>query len=327
MEAPLQWYLTIANFLESVGGERQFSDPCVWGFFDEQRKPIAWASGHVDDFMFSGNPKNPKWLEIRKKIQERFPRGSWEADKFVQCGVLIESLPNHGFHLSQPDYLDSLQEIQINRSRWKDLEAQITSHELQQLRSILGGLSWHASQVAPQLSAAVSLLLSKLHQGTVQTMVETNRLLRKGRALNHQKMVIHAFEPHEKPVIFAWVDAAHAKRVDGSSTKGVLIGWSSTGLLEGNLRRVSPLYWHSARIQRVCRSSAASETRAAVDAEDELYAVRFQVFEYLGGQVSVWRCDDAVTAVDGVLVSDSKNLYDRVSQTVLTLKGAWMTPT
>ena len=171
VEATLQWYLTIANFLESIGGERQFSDPCVWGFFDEQRKPIAWASGHVDEFMFSGNPKNPKW------IQERFQRGSCETDKLVQCGVLIESLPNHGFHLSQPDYLDSLQEIQINRSRWKDLEAQITSHELQQLRSILGGLSWHASQVAPQLSAAVSLLLSKLHQGTVQTMVETNRLL------------------------------------------------------------------------------------------------------------------------------------------------------
>ena len=103
--------------------------------------------------------------------------GSWETDKFVQCGVLIESLPNHGFHSSQPDYLDSLQEIQINRSRWKDLEAQNTPHELQQLRSILEGLSWHAS--CPQLSAAVSLLLSKLHQGTVQTMVETNRLLRK----------------------------------------------------------------------------------------------------------------------------------------------------
>ena len=122
-------------------------------------------------------------------------------------------------------------------------------------------------------------------------------------------------------MIVAWVDVAHANRVDISSTKGVLIGWSSTGLLEGNLERVSPLYWQSARIQKLCRSSAASETGAAVDAEDESYAVRFQVFEYLGGQVSVWRCDDAVTAVDGVSVSDSKNLCDRVSQTVLTLKG------
>ena len=198
----------------------------------------------------------------------------------------------------------------------------MSQHELQQMRSILGGLSWHASQVAPQLSAAVSLMLSKLHQGTVQTIVETNRLLKKARALNHQRLTIHAFETHEKPVIVAWVDAAHANRVDGSSTKGVLVGWSTTGLLEGQLERVSPLFWQSARIQRVCRSSAASETRAAVDAEDELYAIRFQVFEFLGGRVSVWRCDDAVMSVDGILVSDSKNLFDRFSQTVLTLKGA-----
>ena len=33
-------------------------------------------------------------------------------------------------------------------------------------------------------------------------------------------------------------------------------------------------------------------------------------------------CDDAANQVDGVLISDSKNLYDRLNQTVLTLKGA-----
>ena len=106
VEAPLQWYLSIANFLESIGGERQFSDPCVWGFFDSERRPIAWASGHVDDFMFfSGDPKDGRWMEIRSKIQERFKWGSWESGKFVQCGVLVEALENHGFQLSQPDYL------------------------------------------------------------------------------------------------------------------------------------------------------------------------------------------------------------------------------
>ena len=72
--------------------------------------------------------------------------------------------------------------------------------------------------------------------------METNRLLKKARALNHQKMLIHAFEPHEKPVIVAWVGAAHANRVDGSSTKGVLAGWPSQGLEEGNLERASPLF-------------------------------------------------------------------------------------
>ena len=59
-----------------------------------------------------------------------------------------------------------------------------------------------------------------------------------------------------------------------------------------------------------------------MDADDELYAVRFQNFEFQGGQVPLWNCDDAVKTVEGVLISDSKVLYDRLQQTVLTLKGA-----
>ena len=38
--------------------------------------------------------------------------------------------------------------------------------------------------------------------------------------------------------------------------------------------------------------------------------------------MSVWKCDDAVSSIDGVVVSDSKNVFDRLSQTVLTLRGA-----
>ena len=59
-----------------------------------------------------------------------------------------------------------------------------------------------------------------------------------------------------------------------------------------------------------------------MDGEDELYALRFQAYEFMGGVASVWKCDDAVLSVQEVLISDSKNLFDRLSQTVLTLKGA-----
>ena len=82
------------------------------------------------------------------------------------------------------------------------------------------------------------------------------------------------------------------------------------------------MFWQSAKLQRACRSSAAAETRAAVDAEDELFARRFQAFEILGGQVSVWRCGDAVMIIPGAVVADSKNFFDRLNQNVLTLRGA-----
>ena len=236
--------------------------------------------------------------------------------------VLIETLEDNSFQLSQPEYLDGVDDIHVSRSRWNQPDAALTAFEQQQIRSVLGALAWRSNQVAPYLSAAVSLLLSRIPHDTVQVILDTNKLLKKAKANKQQKLRIHAQPPEEAPLISMWVDAAHANRVDGSSTKGMLAGWCSQKLLQGHLETVSPLYWQSARLQRVCRSSAAAETRAAVDAEDELYALRFQVFEFTGGQVSLWKCDDAVKQIDGVIVSDSKKLYDRLNQTVLTLKGA-----
>ena len=226
-----------------------------------------------------------------------------------------------GFLLSQPEYLDTVSEIHVSRARWGQQESPITHQELQQLRSVLGALSWHANQVAPQWCAPVSLMLSRIHKGTVNEIIETSKLLRRAKLSQHQKMRIHAQECGSS-LLATWVDAADGHRPDGSSTKGIFIGWTDDRLMEGALVKISPIFWQSAKIQRVCRSSGSAETNAAVDADDELYAVRFQAFEFQGGQVPLWRCDDAVQQVSGVLISDSTNLYDRVNQTVLTLKGA-----
>ncbi|CAE7382440.1 unnamed protein product [Symbiodinium sp. KB8] len=325
VEAPIQWFLTISRFLESIGGEQQFSDPCCWSFYKAEKDSqghrvcIGHVCGHVDDFLFGGSSECSEWKAIKEKIQTRFKWGQWEVKKFTQCGVLIEQDDN-GFALSQPDYLDAVSEIHVSRARWNDLEAPINATELHQLRSVLGALSWHATQVAPQWSAPVSLLLTKIHQGTVSDVIETNKLLRKAKAGQHQKLYIHKQE--SSPLVAAWTDAANSNRQDGGSTKGVFVGWTSEDLLQGNLVNISPIFWQSAKIQRACRSSAAAETHAAADAEDELYAIRLQVGEFLGHSVFLWSCDESVKMVPGVLVTDSKNLYDRLNRTVLTFKGA-----
>ena len=320
VEAPIQWYLSVAKFLEGLGAERQLSDPACWGFFRKDRAPIGWVCGHVDDFMFGGDHQDPEWMEIRRQIQERFKWGQWESKKFTQCGVLIEQTSD-GFLLSQPEYLNSVSEIHVGRSRHQDLTAEVTNHELLQLRSVLGALSWHATQVAPQWCAPVGMLLSRISKGTIQEIVDTNKLLRRAKLSQHHKMRIHGF-PREETLLAAWADAADGHRPDGSSTKGVFIGWTTSQLLKGDLVAISPMFWQSAKIQRTCKSSGAAETRAAADTEDELYALRFQAFEFQGGQVSLWNCDQGVSEVPGVLISDSKNLFDRLNQTVLTLKGA-----
>lgn len=53
-----------------------------------------------------------------------------------------------------------------------------------------------------------------------------------------------------------------------------------------------------------------------------MYALRFQLSEFLGHYANTWNTDETVNFTMGILISDSKNLFDRLSQTMLTLKGA-----
>ena len=53
-----------------------------------------------------------------------------------------------------------------------------------------------------------------------------------------------------------------------------------------------------------------------------MYALRFQLSEFRGFHANVWDPDSTVLQTEGVLISDSKNLYDRLNTTIMTLSGA-----
>ena len=84
---------------------------------------------------------------------------------------------------------------------------------------------------------------------------------------------------------------------------------------------MSMMYWKSGKIDRMCRSSPAAETRAAVDTEDELYLIRFQWSEMLGNVPDLTKPDDHVVLTKGMVVSDSKGVFEKCKQLVITPKG------
>ena len=234
VEAPLEWYLTVNSFLEELGFLRQVSDPCVWGLFSPEGEPIGWICGHVDDFMFAGSPTDTRWQNICKQKQERFRWGEWEMNSFVQCGVTIQRQEDGGFLLTQPEYVNQIDEVFMSKKRWHEMESPATASERQQMRSVLGALSWHAGQLAMEMSAPVGLLLSRVNHATVYDLIQTNKLLKQAKARKSQKIWVHPI-PLDQLIVVAWVDASHANREDGSSTKGVLVGCASKQILEGNL--------------------------------------------------------------------------------------------
>lgn len=88
--------------------------------------------------------------------------------------------------------------------------------------------------------------------------------------------------PVERVGMYAWSDASNPNRSSGHSTKGIFIGAADKGLSEGSLEKISPMYWQSSKIDRVCRAPGAWEAHTAIDSEDVLYLIWFQWSELLG---------------------------------------------
>ena len=95
VDAPLEWYRSVAEFLEGLGLERTWSDPCTW-VWRVQGQLRGMISGHVDDFLFGGSDQDTQWQEILTKIKGRFQWGDWERDTdgFTQCGVRSPDSPD-----------------------------------------------------------------------------------------------------------------------------------------------------------------------------------------------------------------------------------------
>ena len=320
VDAPLEWYRTVSTYLESLGLQRLWSDPCAW-VWRPDGKLRGMISGHVDDFMFSGRQGDAEWQAILRSIQERFRWSDWESEHFVQCGVKIDKVVE-GYELSQPTYLDDVKEINLSSSRKKDKGAPVSERERSLLRTQLGALSWHAQQVAPHISAEVSLLLSEITEATTDTIIRANRLLYNTKARGVHKMKIHAFGENEPLALYAWVDAGSQNRRDGSSTQGILVGLGPESLLQGSLGKISVISWHSNKIDRACRSPGAAEAQAAVNGEDILYYCRYQWSELLYGNINVHDPDAAVHRVTGGVITDSRNVYDKLVTEVMAFKGA-----
>lgn len=320
VDAPLEWYRSICDFFQRLGLRRCWSDPCCWTLV-VNGKLHGLISGHVDDFLFSGSDSDQHWTRVVDAIKKEFRWGDWESDKFTQCGVLVERHSNGSYSLSQEKYVDDLKHINIRAHRKKDKHSPTDDLEKSQLRALLGGISWHAQQVAPHFSADVGLLLSEVNRSQVDTLFRANQLLDQVKSMREHRMHIHTMDIHDIG-IYAWCDAASQNRVDGGSTQGIIIAAAPNSLFQGACERVSFLAWHSSKISRVCSSPGASEAVAAVNAEDLMYFARFQMSEMLGYEVNIRNVNETVNHLPGCLVTDSRNVYDKLSAEVVVAKGA-----
>ena len=74
VDAPLEWYRTVADYFQELGLTRTWSDACCW-VWRPNGQLRGVITGHVDDFMFSGRASDKEWQAILEKIRQKFQVG------------------------------------------------------------------------------------------------------------------------------------------------------------------------------------------------------------------------------------------------------------
>lgn len=179
--------------------------------------------------------------------------------------------------MDQFEFVDSLQTIHWNRDRERKSDSPTTDTEKTQMRAVLGSLSWLCNQTEFLFSSDVGFLIPSIPQNTISDIFTLNKLVDEVKR-QPSKLRIHGLKFRENIDLVAWADAAWANRPDFiNSTGGIVIGGVPQGLKHGDVTSVSLLNWRSYKIHRVSRSPACAETHAVVDAEDELFHLRYVV--------------------------------------------------
>jgi hypothetical protein len=148
----------------------------------------------------------------------------------------------------------------------------------------------------------------------VKTLLETNKLIREVYNHRHVGIKYHRLNTADPfDVTFtAWTDAAVGNRRDLSSTGGYFIAATEPSILESKPSPINPISWKSGRLPRIARSSLSAEIQAFSIAEEEFMYVRLQWSEMLGCDIPLRNPGALLRNVKGVMVTDSRSLYDVV---------------
>ena len=292
--------------------------------------PQAYLGVHVDDVLLVG--KKGLCEVLKEEISARFPIRDWEAN-----GSYIE-IREDFVKISRASYaMTRLFEIEVD----KDVPDHFEASEMQKHdnMSLIGALSWMASQTRPDLQVGVSMGQQRQKEPTVGDVRFTNQLAR--RALEHCES---GLELHpiglSNAVLLCYHDAGWAKvplyslskdedkagiitdgpfaRKDAKAKKanssivsqlGGVYVLADRGVLHGVPSRGSILDWRSGACDRVCRSTFAAETMACCGAtETGDYIARFLETLLTG------KLEKRKSRFDIRFITDCRSLYDHLTR-------------
>ncbi|CAE7255000.1 RE2 [Symbiodinium sp. CCMP2592] len=322
-------------------------DPCVFQLIelDEEGRrgdgrPICYAAVHVDDILLVG--PHALRVSVQEQLSGCFPVEEWEEDVFDFIGSHIETRPD-GIFVSQSSYATNrLFEIYIDPKAPGDALAD--AEQVADNRSLVGALSWLASQSRPDLACGVSMCQQLQARPTIEDVRLTNTMAK--RALLHkdegillakiplEEMVVTVFHDagwsnapdfNEDPVYFLcpedeeaglivegpWINKSRKTKKRNSSVAsqlGALVMLCGKDGINSSGAPASILEWRSHACDRVCRSTFGAETMGCIEGFELGQYVRAMIDSFLTGKIT----RDAGKNIPMLGVTDCRSLYDHM---------------
>ncbi len=174
-DGPYAWYRHLCGVLESRGYVKSKADPCLFLLFDNQAEYLEGIISLATDDMIHGGTeqhwKNMEWL-----------RGQYRMGKYTQgsgkfTGKMVEQEKDGSILLHQKPYIEEkIKTIPINRNRKRQRYSRCTAEEINQMRTLIGGLAWVSKETRPDISGRVALLQQTMPHPMIKDLVDSNSL-------------------------------------------------------------------------------------------------------------------------------------------------------
>ena len=305
---------------QSLKLEQHELDACYFLLRDEQGELHGALITHVDDLLIAAPEETLKDLQVQ--LSSIFPISEWEAGSFDYIGSQI-SQDEDGIHVAQKSYVNSrLEVVEVPKEISNGETADAVTRSDNQ--STIGAFSWLSSQSRPDLQAAVSLAQKRQKNPNFGDVKDTNRAVKMAQLGKDEKLDYKKLAPGWNDLmILVYHDAAWAN-APADESDPEMVG-PNTGLysqlghivlvcdrkvLTGQTVTPAIVAWKSHSCPRVCRSTFAAETMAALEGWEDGLAFRAMLTGSL--HRDGLQEDRARHTMPLLSVSDCKSLYDSV---------------
>lgn len=221
VDAPVLFYKEFRRRLEKVGFEARPLDNCLYLLRNKSNpeKLDGILGTHVDDGIGGGNHVYDQALA---ELQKHLPFGSREYDRFRFTGLDIEQLPDFSIKISQQDYVNRIEPIDIPEPRRSNKDDKVNNFELQALRGLRGSLQYAAVHSRPDIATKVAFLQKSIPTATVDTLMEANRVLKEAKDFGHTAIFVRPI-PMSEVTFASFGDASFASSQQRKAQQGNFI--------------------------------------------------------------------------------------------------------